>query len=283
MFHIVVILAFIFMVTSPYVHGKDIVYAGLESNAYHVKLLKHALSYLPDNNYHVKGFGSDIPKARAFDLMANYDGIDVMIGTSTAKRESLYLPIRFPILKGLNGWRVALVNKGSSDLFANIKSEEAFKRLIPGQFHAWTDTKILESNGIHVAKGTDYNGLFQMLHKNRFDYFPRSVLEVYNELERYPELNLTLDSHVLIKYPMAYYFYVNKTNYQLAKHIHAGLEKALADGSFNRLFLEAHGDVLRKVSANKRRVFQLNNPLLVESTPIHRKELWVQALLNSTP
>ncbi|MGJ8693110.1 MAG: hypothetical protein ACSHW0_11585 [Thalassotalea sp.] len=85
-----------------------------------------------------------------------------------------------------------------------------------------------------------------------------------------------IDPYVLIKYPNDYYFYVNKTNYALAADLKKGLELALADGSFDKIFLAAYGDVLKKLNVDNRRVFNLHNPMLLESTPVDRPEFWVQ-------
>ena len=101
-----------------------------------------------------------------------------------------------------------LVNKKKHLLFKQVNSIEQFRKLVPGQFHTWSDTKVLESNNIRVEKGADFEGLFLMLDKERFDYFPRSVLEVDHEYEAHKLLNITIDSSVLVHYPTANYFYV---------------------------------------------------------------------------
>lgn len=275
LFSRILFIAIFFTAFSLAVNAQDVVYAGEERKAYHIELLTLALSYFPEKKYNIRAFGHDIPKQRAFILMANNDGIDVIIGTSTAEREKLYQPIRFPILRGLNGWRVALVKKNNVDLFENVTTEKAFKKLIPGQFHSWTDTQILEENGIKVAKGSDHDGLYKMLSKGRIDYFPRSILEAELDRDRNKALNLVIDPHILIKYPNAYYFYVSKDNHQLAEDLSRGLELALADGRFEKLFMKTYGDVLKRLQVNKRRVFNLKNSLLLESTPVERAELWV--------
>lgn len=265
-----------FLAVSLSIQAKDVVHAGLDRVEYHTTLLKHVLAYFPEKNYQVKGFGKDIPKQRSFILMSNNAGIDVMIGTATRERESLYLPIRFPILKGLNGWRVALINKDNPELFKDVDSLAALKKFIPGQFHSWTDTDILENNGLNVAKAGNLDGLFMMLDKNRIDYFPRSVLEADWDVRMHAELNLMVDPYLLIKYPNAYYFYVRKDNTELADDIHLGLEKALADGSFDRIFYKSYGEGLKQLTIKNRKVIHLTNAFILEHTPLEREELWEQ-------
>jgi ABC-type amino acid transport substrate-binding protein len=180
-------------------------------------------------------------------LIANNAGIDVISAGATIDREALLLPIRFPILKGLNGWRIALVAKNNKDLFLQHANLEQFKTLKAGQLHSWSDTKVIASNGIYIEKGSDYDGLFTMLENNRFDCFPRSILEVRWEYEKHKDGNIMIEPHNLIHYPTAYFFFVNKKKTQLAADISAGLEEALKDGSFERIFNKYFGSAIKEV------------------------------------
>jgi hypothetical protein len=255
--------------------AKDITLFGTNSQSYQFAQLQNALSYLPNKNYHLFSFKGEVHKQRAFDLMNNKAEVDVIFGGATIERENKGLPIRIPILKGLNGWRLPLINKNQKELFLSIDSMAKFKELIPGQYYSWSDTKVLESNEINVAKGSDYEGLFHMLDRGRIDYFPLSVLEIFDEFEPRKQLNIIIDVNTLIHYPTAYYFYVGKNNQMLANDISFGLEKAIADGSFDDIFRKYHGDVINGILKIKRKVFSLDNPYLSDKTPIFRKELWI--------
>ena len=270
------LFVFIILFYSPNVLSIDVVYPGHERNDYVISVLKQALSYdTLGKSYQVLPHGLDMSKDRAFKLMSKGKDINIMFGSATRERETLYLPIRFPLMRGLNGWRIALINRNKSTLFESISTLDEFKLLRPGQRDVWSDTQILESNNIKVIKGSNYGGLYTMLHKNRFDYFPRSVLRVEQDLQNNQQLNLMIDPYVLIHYPTAYYFYVRKGDVALAKDIKTGLEKALADGQLNKLFMEDFGNIVNRIKAQKRTVFHLNNPFLPPQTPLSRSELWV--------
>lgn len=255
--------------------AQEIVYPGFERTSYEIVLLEHVLAYKENKKYQIKAFGADLPKGRSFMLLANNEGIDVMFGGSTLEREAKYHPIRFPLLRGLNGWRIPLVRKGNEALFSEVNTLTEFKSIVPGQFHTWSDTKVLESNDIYVEKGSNSEGLYYMLHKGRFDYFPRSILEVYWDLERHPDLDIALENNTLIQYPTAYYYYVRKSNMTLANDIKFGLELALKDGSFQRIFDRYYGKQIADMRNSKRRLIKLQNPYLSEETPLARKELWI--------
>jgi len=57
----------------------------------------------------------------------------------------------------------------------------------------------------------------------------------------------------------------------LAAAIRRGLEAMLSDGSFDRLFNENFAASLRALNLEKRRVIELNNPLLPESPSNQQK------------
>jgi ABC-type amino acid transport substrate-binding protein len=190
--------------------------------------------------------------------------------SSNAEFKTIY----FPILRGLKGWRIPIINKNSPELFRDIKTNEEFKKLVPAQYHTWTAVKVFESNGIKVAKVSHNKGLYLMVDKGRVDYLPRSLLDVNRDLLLHPKLNLMLDPHILIRYPSAYYFYVNKSNTDLASDIKQGLEKSLKDGSFELLFNKAFGDDIKYFNLEQRKVLELKNPFYLDTMPIARAELW---------
>ena len=49
-----------------------------------------------------------------------------------------------------------------------------------------------------------------MLEGGRYDYFPRGVHEPWSEITARPHLPLTVEKHILVKYPMPAYLFVNK-------------------------------------------------------------------------
>lgn len=114
-----------------------------------------------------------------------------------------------------------------------------------------------------------------MLHKARFDYFPRSILEIKWDYQNHQDLNISIEKNTLIQYPTAYYFYVRKGNNQLASAIEYGLEQAWKDGSFDKIFNEFYGQQVEEIKNSKRRLFKLANPHLPKETPLARKELWI--------
>lgn len=199
--------------------------------------------------------------------------IDVAPLPSSAEREARLLPIRIPLNKGLLGWRLGLVRKGDTDRVAQVKTLADLKNVRLAQGQDWPDTQILIANGLDVMTSSTYEGVFKMLENQRFDYFPRSVMEIWDEQDSHAS-TLDVEQHLALHYFYDSYFFVNKRNTKLAANIAEGMEKAVADGSFDKIFNEYWGERVRKARLNERTVIELRNPLLTPETPSHRNELW---------
>ncbi|MED5618195.1 hypothetical protein [Ideonella sp. BN130291] len=199
--------------------------------------------------------------------------IDVGPIPTSAERERRLLPVRIPLNRGLLGWRIGLIRKGEQGHFSHIARQADLASIRIAQGAEWPDTKILQGNGIQVKTGSTYPGLFEMLADGRFDYFPRSVMEIWDEQQVHRD-KLDIEQRVALHYFYDSYFFVSPRNVKLAEHIRKGLEAAIADQSFERLFLEYWGDHVRRARLQERVVIELRNPLLTPETPAERKELW---------
>lgn len=200
--------------------------------------------------------------------------INIIWSMTDVQREQDLLPIRIPITKGLIGWRVFLARKDSLFLKAPINDLNKLLSFSPVQGISWPDTKILQANGFNVNTGRDYLEVVQMINNRLGDFFPRSVIEVIPELKNQYSKNLSLRKGIAIHYPAATYFFTNKQNLTLSKLIKTGLERAIADGSFEKLFNEHYGETIRKLDFGNALYFRLANPLLPPLTPLANKEYW---------
>jgi len=171
------------------------------------------------------------------------------------------------------GWRLGLIRKGDEELLARVHTLQDLKGVRLAQGAEWPDTKILQANGIRVITAPTYEGLFKMLEAKRFDYFPRDPMEIWDEQEDHADM-LVVEPHVAVHYHQDAYFMVNRKNTRLAQDIRNGLEKAIRDGSFDKLFQQYFGEGIRKAHLETRTVIELQNPLLSRETLSIRPELW---------
>jgi ABC-type amino acid transport substrate-binding protein len=211
---------------------------------------------------------------RSLREIAAGNQVDVFWSMTSIEREQYLLPVRIPIDKGLFGWRVFLTTEKNQHLTETVQTIAQLKKLVILQGHDWPDTKILQSNKLKVITSNQYRSMFNMIATGRAELFPRSILEVWKEiaLEKH---NLRVDPRLSIYYPTALYFFVSKSQPELAKRIEKGLNQMIKSGEFEQLFLEEYGADLAEAVATKRRVIYLENPFLPKETPLTRKELWV--------
>jgi hypothetical protein len=217
-----------------------------------------------------------MPQGRALHQLSQGYDVDVVWTMTSKDRERALRPIRIPIDKGLLGWRLFLIDKRQAPAFANIHSLNDLKALYAGQGHDWPDTEILRANGLPVRTSTSYPALFDMLEAKRFDYYPRSVIEIWDEEKDQAAKGLVIEKNVILYYPTAFYFFVKKDNAALARAIERGLNTAIRNGKFEQLFQRTYGDILHRARVGERTRLKLTNPLLPAATPLGRKELWIQ-------
>ncbi len=240
---------------------------------YSIELLKLALKKSGEN-LTAQAVLTDLNKARQFNALRDGKLIDVYWGGASHEREAILLPVRICIMKGLMGWRIPLMNKANAALFAETKTLADIKKYSAGQGYHWTDTQILMAAGLKVERSYETDNLYKMLKANRFDYFPRSLLEIEYEVSTHGKEELAIDPYVVIHYPSAFYFYVHQTNLALAESIRRGLEVAIKDGSFDQLFYSFHKVAIQHAKLAGRKVIEIPNPLLPKGAPLARKELW---------
>lgn len=225
--------------------------------------------------YDLRSSGQRMVQTRALrEIELGTGSVDIVWTMTNREREAQLLPVRIPLDRGLLGWRVALVGAAQPQLLRHARTLADLRTLSAGQMRDWPDTAILQDNGLRVETSSNYEGLFQQLAIGRIDYFPRSVIEAEQELASHAHLPLAIDPYLVMRYPAAMYFFVSKQRPDLARDLEAGMEKALADGSFQQLFLQHFGKLIEHLHLGKRRVLELRNAGLPPETPLHRKELW---------
>lgn len=237
-------------------------------------LLKLALSKVP-GKYEWQEAVPNASEERMVQMLIDNE-LDVVWYASTKNLEERLLPIRIPMYRGLLGYRVLMIRKGTQNKFDNIKTLEDLRKVSLGQGRFWADTQVLEANKLNVVKVLKYEGLFHMLDGGRFDAYPRGVHEPWAEMQRYPDLALDVEKNLLISYTNPFYFFVSKNNPELAKNIERGLRIAIEDGSFNEYFMNdpTVKDVITKANLKNRTLIRLENPGLPEKTPVEDKSLW---------
>ena len=172
-------------------------------------------------------------------------------------------PIRIPLTGGLLGLRAGWTNAGNQPLLAEVRDLEDLRELLLIQGLGWSDVEVFDAAGLRTYT-TAPQYLLRLVDNQRVQLFPRGIAELDGEsLEVQRSSSETvLDSHLLITYPFAGFFYVSPSNPRLAKAIEPGFARAIADGSYQALLEEAiFTPWLRgHLKLRDRQVIHLRNP-----------------------
>jgi hypothetical protein len=241
---------------------------------YPVQLLLLALGKAAPGRYEFAPHKVFMLQDKALHLLETDPGLDVVWTMTTAEREKRLLPIRVPIDRGLLGWRLLLVRQDAEKSFAGVRDAATLRTLRAGQGADWPDTDILKAAALPVDASALYGDLFVKLRAGRIDYFPRSLLEVWNEQAAHSDDGLVVEPHLALHYPTAMYFFVKRSDTALAADLRKGLDLALHDGSMEALFERRYGSAIRRAGLDRRTVIELKNPLLPAETPLDDHRLW---------
>ena len=188
--------------------------------------------------------------------------INLMWDGSNRQRETDLYPVRVSLLRHLNDYRVFLIRAEDHARFDNIHTLAQLRALKAGAGVNWPSTEVLRANDLPVITSIAYEYLFPMLRAKRFDYMPRGVYEAFNEQRVRTAENLAVEQTIFLHYHVPFYFFVSHENAALGQRVERGLQLAIKDGSFDKLFnsIPAFRQAQAEIDGRKRRVFELKTP-----------------------
>jgi len=274
------VLVFLILLSNPSLGGIKkplrVVYPapGNSSNGQYIeKLLKMALDksgYAYTLHTKVTGVISE-QRSHAYLKVKSYNVHWMM---TSEVHEAELIPVRVPLYKGLIGWRIFHIRNTDQAFFARISNINELKRLGAGLGHNWPDTTILKNAGFNVIPMFFSDGRYEFLKLGRCDYFPRSIIEIWEEHEIAKESNIIIESTLALHYPAAYYFFVSPDETALAQAISEGLNKVIDAGEFEQHFHRHFLSTISRANVKDRRVFEVDNPLFSNSTVLQNEKLW---------
>lgn len=241
-------------------------------NVYQIQLLSAALEATVATH---GGFQllavPEMPQEREIRTLVNGAGLDVLWTVTSDTRESVMLPIRFPVLRGMLGHRICLVHE-------TIPAPQKKADLIIGSGATWPDTDVFIANDFLVEPSGDYFSILRMLKARRINCFPRGLSEVDLELAAFAMDELQVDPSLSFLYFAPMYFFVARDNPGLAKRIEAGLELIVASGQFHALFdrFFEPDRLMQKYQMGQRSAACLDNPVITADQLAALRPLMIQ-------
>lgn len=247
----------------------------LESEKDHLihSLLKLTLSKVNQDNCIVT-YNTVLTSSRE-QLHVQKDLLDIF-WTSNDLNNTL-IPIRFPIFRGLLGYRVLVIRQNEQHRFEQIKTLHDLKIFTAGLGKDWGDKEVLKNQALPIVTSNKGRHLWPMLAKKRFDYIPLGINEPWADLALRADLKLTVEKKILLHYPIDLYFHVNKKNTQLAKYLRKGMRIALDDGSYDALLQKSNmvQATLNNANVASRKTIALSNFNFSRYIPDDNLKYWL--------
>lgn len=235
-----------------------------------LELLKLALHKV-NNEYTLKG-RKGINEARGQHMLLN-GSLDIQFLSTTSEREKLLKSIKIPIYRGLLGLRLLLVTKDRNTTI-NVNTLKQLQNYTAVHGTHWGDLPVYRYNNLKVLTNVNYPTLFELLKLNRADYFHRGISEIWGEIEQHKS-SLMIKEDVMLFYPHPVYFFVSNKRPQLYLDLKKGLDIAIRDGSFRRLFIKTYSGIIKKANMKNRSLIILKNPVLPKGTPKIETGWWL--------
>ena len=188
------------------------------------------------------------------------------------------LPVPIPVTGGILGLRSGWTHRSQMARLATIRTRKDLGDIVLLQGLGWSDVDIFDAAGLRTftARSED---LFRLVDHQRVQLFPRGIAELEREVQLMASStsDTSLDPHLLLAYPFAGFFYVSPDNQPLADAIQTGFERAIADGSYQRLVEELIFTpwLRRTLVLKNRRVIVLANPVAADVLSAVESRHWI--------
>lgn len=271
-----VVLAPVLLLYSLTTHAspKDIIFTRAFADDaygyYHAQILQRCIELTPEfGEANAVPHPQPMPQARQIIKLKAGEG-HVMWSATSDEREKELLPVRFPLLQGLAGYRVLVIGKFKQGNYPHDIKLEKLQSYLGVQGADWPDLAVLQYNGFRVEGAPWslwFNSMFVSVEKGVVDYFPRNVIEVTNDLDRHKDKRIQLEQNLILRYPNYEYFFVSPHHPELVTRIQTGLLRMLQNGELVEFFNKHnnHRVALAIATEPSRVIFELENPVLSNS------------------
>lgn len=219
---------------------------------------------------------SDLAQQNALKSLNEQKEIYVVPTMTDAVRERVFIPVRIPLYKGLFGIRLLMIHKDEQLKLDNTRAESELKKLTFVQGSEWPDTQILKSNGFNLKTFNTKSEMISAIVSKSAQAYPRSLVEIWNEIDLEKGKPLSVQNTVYLYYPTAIYFFLQRSieGKRVADRIEEGLTLAINDGSFDATFKKYMSATLKQAKLDSKKLVKLTNQNLPAQTPLTDKRLW---------
>lgn len=180
--------------------------------------------------------GERYSRLRLIQAVERGDQISVAVLPSNPKLEERLLPVKIDLADGLLGLRISLIREQDISLFSSLTAASDLKRFIAGAGADWEIALRFKQLGVTVLEAGDYEALFPMLVRGRFDHLSRSVMEVLDEYNNHKASlpGLAVEPALLLETDMPLYAFLSPKAAALRQRLQEGLQALSDDGTIRR-------------------------------------------------
>ncbi|MBX2810019.1 MAG: transporter substrate-binding domain-containing protein [Cellvibrionaceae bacterium] len=210
---------------------------------------------------------SPTSRERSFRLLKS-GKIHVAAEAPKPNWENELIPVRIPLRKGIQGYRLFMVHQDYEQAFAQAQQLADLQTWPTGSGYQWSTRRVMEESGFDVVVSKNYTSLFTMLNAKRFISFGRGINEIFSEYDKFQTKlpNVIIDQSIAVYIPLPTYFFVSPKRPALADRIRKGLEAMINDGEFDKFFNTHHHEMITQAGLKNRRIFNLNNSNLSQAS-----------------
>lgn len=170
--------------------------------------------------------------------------------------------LKIPVRLGLLSYRLLLVHEDNLPAFSKVNTIEELGEFSAGLVNGWETTKVFNHHKLNLKTTGHFQGIFSMVDKRRFDYLPRGVYEVYDELKSREAMlkNVVVEPTIALHIPTLTRVYVSPQKPRLARRISVGLSKMLANGDLKKILYKYYDKDLKRAMLQNRKMITLENP-----------------------
>ncbi|SMF22930.1 hypothetical protein SAMN02745866_01458 [Alteromonadaceae bacterium Bs31] len=195
--------------------------------------------------------------------------------------KSIIVP--FPINKGINSYRVFFSHERHKKAFSKVSKLDHLRAFSFGQGRGWSTVNVLKKYNFDIIYIDSYDGLFDMIEKDRFQLLMQGVQEVFVEKGRTMLMNegayLVDEFYAFVYLPS--YIHVTPTQPELAKRLELGLTRLNKKGEVDALLHKHSSKAIQIINSIKGPVFFLENINLPPGSFERDKPLLLDAIKNS--
>ena len=171
------------------------------------------------------------------------------------------ISVKVPVRLGLLSYRLLLINKSDLSKFEKINTLDELKAIPVGLHKGWVTTKLFNLNAFNVIETGHFEGLFLMLNRYRFDYIPRGVYEVYDEVASRQDVlkDIVVEPTIALFIPTMSYVNVSPTDPKIAKRLASGLLQLQNNGELKKILHKYYGNDIKRANLKNRKVFEINH------------------------